>query len=71
VLSGVCASGIIATTTLAYTFKATIVFVMLLMRGGALVLAPIMDVITGRKIRWFSTVALILSLASLVTSVGG
>src|SRR5688572_9671322 len=26
-LSGLCASGIIATTTLAYTFKATIVFV--------------------------------------------
>src|SRR5690349_16990632 len=29
-LSGLCASGIIATTTLAYTFDATIVFVMLL-----------------------------------------
>jgi phosphate/phosphite/phosphonate ABC transporter binding protein len=71
-LSGLCASGIIATTTLAYTFKdATIVFVMLLMRGGVLVLAPVIDAITGRKIRWFSTAALALSILSLVTSVVG
>lgn len=71
VVSGLCASGIIATTTLAYTFNATIVFVMLLMRGGVLILAPVIDLLTGRKIRWYSTAALALSIGSLVTSVIG
>jgi|JI10StandDraft_1071094.scaffolds.fasta_scaffold31280_7 hypothetical protein len=66
-LSGLCSSGIIATTTLAYTFtEVSIVFVALLMRGGVLVLAPIVDRLTGRRIRWFSWVALGLSLAALV-----
>ena len=69
VLSGLCASGIIATTTLAYTFSGvSIVFVMLLMRGGLLCLAPIVDVTTGRKVRWFSLAALGLSLTSLVVA---
>jgi hypothetical protein len=71
VISGLCASGIIATTTLAYTFDATIVFVMLLMRGGVLILAPLIDVLTGRRIRWYSGAALALSIASLGTSVIG
>lgn len=70
-LSGLCASGIIATTTLAYTFDATIVFVMLLMRGGLLILAPMIDALTGRRIRWYSVAALGLSMASLATSVIG
>jgi len=69
-LSGLCASGIIATTTLAYTFSGvSIVFVMLLMRGGLLALAPLIDLLTGRKIRWYSMMALVLSIASLATSV--
>jgi phosphate/phosphite/phosphonate ABC transporter binding protein len=71
VISGLCASGIIATTTLAYTFKATIVFVMLLMRGGVLIFAPMIDLLTRRKIRWYSTAALALSIGSLLTSVIG
>lgn len=71
-LSGLCASGIIATTTLAYTFEGvSIVFVMLLMRGGLLILAPVIDVITGRSIRWYSAAALGLSFASLGTSMIG
>ena len=71
VVSGLCASGIIATTTLAYTFDATIVFVMLLMRGGVLILAPVIDLLTGRKIKWYSAAALALSIGSLLTSVIG
>ncbi|MBK9030838.1 MAG: hypothetical protein IPL61_05775 [Myxococcales bacterium] len=68
-LSGLCSSGIIATTTLAYTFSnVSIVFVALLMRGGVLVLAPIVDRVTKRKVRWFSWIALALSLASLVAA---
>lgn len=72
VMSGVCSGGIIATTTLAYTFEGvSIVFVMLLMRGGLLVIAPIVDVIGGRTIRWFSLAALLLSLAALSLSMLG
>jgi len=68
-LSGLCTAAIIGTTTLAYTFEGTsIVFMMLLMRGGVLAIAPIVDSITGRRPRWFSWVALLLSLAALVVS---
>jgi len=66
-VSGLCSAGIIATTTLAYTFTGvSIVLVVLLMKGGVLVIAPIIDVITRRHVRWFSWVALALSIASLL-----
>lgn len=68
-LSALCSSGIIATTTLAYTFTGvSIVLVALLMRGGVLVIAPLIDLMTRRHVRWFSWVALALSLTSLVLS---
>lgn len=68
-ISGLCASGIIATTTLSYTFEGiSIVFVMLLMRGGVLIMAPVIDALTGRRVRWFSWVALALSMASLLVA---
>ena len=68
-LSGLCTAGIIATTTLAYTFDGTsIVFMMLLMRGGVLVLAPLVDAVSGRRVSWPSRVALGLSLAALVVA---
>ena len=68
-LSGLCTAAIIGTTTLAYTFEGvSIVFVMLLMRGGVLMIAPIVDTITGRRPRWFSWVALLLSLGALLVS---
>lgn len=71
-LSGLCASGIIATTTLSYTFKgASIVFMMLLMRGGVLVMAPLVDAVSGRHVRWFSWAALGLTIGALVVSVVG
>lgn len=67
--SGVCTAAIIGTTTLAYTFDGiSIVFMMLLMRGGVLVIAPIVDMISGRRVRWFSYVALLLSLGALVAA---
>ncbi len=69
ILSGLCSSGIIATTTLSYTFTGvSIVFVMLLMRGGVLVMAPIVDRLTGRHVRWFSWSGLVLSLSALVVA---
>jgi hypothetical protein len=65
--SGLCASGIIATTTLAYTFDGTsIVLVQLLLRGGVLVIAPIVDTITRRKVQWYSWLGFALSLAGLL-----
>ena len=68
-LSGLCSAVILTTTTLAYTFDGvSIVFVMLLMRGGVLVLAPIVDAITGRRSRWFSWIGLGLSMAALLVA---
>lgn len=72
-LSGLCSSGIIATTTLAYAFDGvSIVFIMLLLRGGVLVMAPVVDAVSRRRVRWFSWVALALSILSLlVATLGG
>lgn len=68
-LSGVATSAVIATTTLAYTFEGvSIVFVMLLMRGGVLILAPIVDATSGRKVQWFSWAGLALSMAALIVA---
>lgn len=53
-LSGIGTAAIIATTTLAYTFDMSIVFAQLLMRGGVLIVAPVVDLLGKRKVRWFS-----------------
>lgn len=74
-ISGLCTSGVIVTTTLAYTFKGvSIVFAMLLMRGGVLAIAPIVDLIAlkrKRKIYWPSWVAAFLSFGALFVSITG
>lgn len=71
-LSGVCTAAIIATTTLAYTFDGvSIVFMMMLMRGGVLVIAPLTDFASGRSVRWFSWLALGLSMAALLVAFFG
>jgi drug/metabolite transporter (DMT)-like permease len=71
-LSGLCTAAIIATTTLAYTFSGvSIVFMMLLMRGGVLVTAPLVDFVSRRKVRWYSWIALALSLGALLVAFFG
>ena len=66
-LSGIFTSLIIGTTTLAYTFEGvSIVLAMLLMRGGVLIIAPIVDTITKRSVRWFSWVGLVGALSALL-----
>jgi protein-tyrosine-phosphatase len=66
-LSGVCMATIMATTTLAFTFGGlSIVLVLVLLRGGTLVIAPLVDRITGRRIRWFSWTAMFVSLMAVV-----
>lgn len=68
-LSGLCTAAIIMTTTLAYTFSGvSIVFMMLLMRGGVLVIAPLVDALTGRAVQARSWIALGLALAALVVA---
>jgi len=68
-LSGLCTSLIIGTTTLAYTFEGvSIVFAMLLMRGGVLIIAPIIDAISKRHVRWFSWAGLFGAMCALLVS---
>lgn len=74
-ISGLCTGGVIMTTTLAYTFDGiSIVFAMLLMRGGVLVMAPIVDVVARKRKRtiyWPSWIAAGLSLGALVAAFAG
>ncbi len=68
-ISGACTSVILVTTTLAYTFEGvSIVFAMLLMRGGVLIIAPVVDALSGRSVQGRSWVALGLTFAALVVA---
>ena len=69
-LSGLGTAAIIATTTLAYTFEGvSIVLALLLMRGGVLVLAPIIDSLFAREVHRYSWTALALSLAAIAIAI--
>jgi hypothetical protein len=69
VVSALGTALIIGCTTLAYTFEGvSIVLALLLMRGGVLILAPLMDLLFVRKVRWFSWLALVVALAALAIS---
>ncbi|MBS2031743.1 MAG: hypothetical protein JST54_27850 [Deltaproteobacteria bacterium] len=71
-LSGIASAAVIVTTTLAYTFRGvSIVFMVLLMKGGVLVIAPIVDAASHRAVRWFSWTGLGLSLAALAVTFRG
>lgn len=66
-LSGVCLATIMGTTTLAFTFGGLgIVLVLVLLRAGTLIIAPIVDAIVGRRVRWFSWSAMVMSLAAVL-----
>lgn len=65
-LSGVCMATIMGTTTLAFTFGGlSIVLVLVLLRGGTLIIAPVVDHIVGRRVRWFSWAAMFTSLLAV------
>jgi protein-tyrosine-phosphatase len=65
-LSGVCMATIMGTTTLAFTFGGlSIVLVLVLLRGGTLIIAPVVDRIVGRRVRWFSWAAMFISLLAV------
>ena len=68
-LSGVCMATIMATTTLAFTFGGlSIVLVLVLLRGGTLLIAPLVDAIVGRRVRWFSWAAMSVSLMAVLVA---
>src|SRR5205823_6453827 len=68
-LSGLGFTVIIGTTTLAYTFSGvSILLALLMMRGGVLILAPIVDGLFKREVRWFSWTALVLSFMALAVA---
>ena len=65
-ISGLATAVIIATTTLNYTFTGiSILFALLLMRGGVLIMAPIVDTLFRRRVRWNSWLALGLSFLAI------
>lgn len=65
-LSGIGTSLVLFTVPLSLTFPGvSIPFIQLLMRGDILIIAPLVDLIFGRKVRWWSWTALALVAASL------
>jgi hypothetical protein len=68
-LSGLCIATIIGTTTLAFSFRGiSILFVLVLLRGGILIIGPIVDASVHRRVRWFSWTAMAVSLLALLVA---
>ncbi len=60
-LSGAGAALLLFTVPLSFTFRnVSIPFMQLLMRGDVLLVAPMVDILLGRRVRWFSWLALLL-----------
>jgi drug/metabolite transporter (DMT)-like permease len=58
-IAGVGTSLLLFTVPLSLTFEGvSIPFIQLVMRGDVLIIAPLVDLIAGRKVRWYSWVAL-------------
>jgi len=69
-LSGLGTAIIIGTTTLIFTFPGvSIVFALLLMRGGVLIMGPIVDRVFKRRVRWFSWVAFAVVVPAVLVAV--
>src|SRR5262245_12006341 len=68
-LSGLCIALIIGTTTLAFTFAgSSILLVLVLLRGGILIIGPLVDISLQRRVRWFSWTAMGVSLLALAVA---
>lgn len=69
-LSGVGTALLLFTVPLSLTFAGvSIPFMQVLMRGDVLVVAPLVDLLAGRKVSWYSWVALVLVAAALSMTV--
>jgi len=65
-LSGLGTALVLFTVPLSFTFEGvSIPFIQLLMRGDILIIAPLVDIMFGRKVRWWSWVALAMVLVAL------
>lgn len=75
VLSGIGTSLVLFTVPLSFTFTdVSIPFIQLLMRGDILIIAPLVDLMFGRRVRWWSWTALgivALALTFVVRQRGG
>ena len=70
-LSGVGTALILFTVPLSFTFEGvSIPFMQLLMRGDLLLIAPLVDLLGRRKVRWYSWVALVLVAVAMLVTVG-
>jgi drug/metabolite transporter (DMT)-like permease len=66
-LSGLGTALVLFTVPLSFTFEGvSIPFIQLLMRGDILLIAPLVDLMFGRKVRWWSWVALAMVLVALI-----
>jgi drug/metabolite transporter (DMT)-like permease len=74
-LSGVGTALVLFTVPLSFTFQGvSIPFIQLLMRGDILIIAPLVDLIFGRRVRWWSWMALFMvavAMAFVVQQRGG
>lgn len=70
-VSGAAAAAVIATTTLSYSVSASVLSMMVLMRGGVLALAPLVDRIARRRVQSASWIALGLSAAAVTVGASG
>ena len=71
-VSGTMTALIIPTTTLAYTFEGVSVpLAMVWMRASVLAVAPLVDVLTGHRIRGMSGLAVLFSVLAATTSIIG
>jgi drug/metabolite transporter (DMT)-like permease len=59
--SGIGTALLLFTVPLSFTFQGvSIPYMQLLMRGDVLIIAPLVDILAGRKVRWYSWAALLL-----------
>jgi hypothetical protein len=66
-LSGLGTAMVLFTVPLSFTFEGvSIPFIQLLMRGDILVIAPLVDLAFGRRVRWWSWTALVMVLVALI-----
>lgn len=74
-LSGLGTALVLFTVPLSFTFEGvSIPYIQLLMRGDILIIAPIVDIMFGRKVRWWSWTALamvLVAMAIALTDRGG
>lgn len=71
VFAGFCTAVVMATTTVNFTFTGiSVLLVLLVMRGGVLVLSPLLDVFRQRSVSRDSWIALALSLIAVGVALG-